>query len=113
MRWRRAWKRGAEVFQTWVQRRRGLGFLEEALLGGRILCEVRRQKLDGDRALEAGIAGLIDDAHPPWPSCETISYGPSWVPGNSVIGGGDYIVGLSRPVAGCAHATGAHARYTG
>ena len=47
-----------------VQRRGGLGFLEEPLFGGVVSRQTRGQQLDRDRALEAGIGGLVDHTHP-------------------------------------------------
>ena len=53
---------GADVGM--VQRGGGLGFLKEPLLSGVVFGQIRREELDGDRALEAGVRGLVDDTHP-------------------------------------------------
>ena len=34
------------------------------LPGSHVSCRINRQELDGDRALEAGVGSLVDDAHP-------------------------------------------------
>ncbi len=44
---------------------------------------MRRQYLDCDGAVEAGVAGAIHFAIPPAPTGLTISYGPSLVPEES------------------------------
>ena len=46
-----------------VQRRGRLGFLQEPLLGRLVAGQVRREELDGDLALEAGVLGRVDDPH--------------------------------------------------
>ena len=46
-----------------VQGRGGLGLLQEPLLGRVISGQVRWQELDRDRALQAGVTGLVDHAH--------------------------------------------------
>src|SRR5262249_21252437 len=50
-----------------VQLRRGLRLAQEASLDLTAECELWRQDLDGDRALESAILGAIDHAHPAAP----------------------------------------------
>src|SRR5678815_4284043 len=45
--------------------RSGLCFLQKARADLRAKRELRRQQLDGDRALQAFVARLVDDAHSP------------------------------------------------
>ena len=52
---------GADV--RMIEGRRGLGFLQEPLLGGLVAGQIRWQQLNGDLALEAGILREVDDAH--------------------------------------------------
>src|SRR5437879_3254365 len=47
-----------------TQSRCGLGFLNKPLFAGRIGDLFRRQDLDGNEAVEVGVAGFIDDTHP-------------------------------------------------
>jgi hypothetical protein len=46
------------------QSRDGAGLVREARPATRIACGVTRQHLDGDVAIESGITGLVDFAHP-------------------------------------------------
>ena len=46
-----------------VERRGGLGFLDEAGLGGLVAGQVPRQELEGERAAEPRVEGMVDDAH--------------------------------------------------
>jgi hypothetical protein len=46
-----------------IQRRRGLGFAPETLKRLPILRQILRKKLEGHKAAEAGVLGLVDDAH--------------------------------------------------
>jgi hypothetical protein len=46
-----------------VQRRGSAGFAAEALQRQRIAGNVVGQELQGDKAAQAGILGLVDDAH--------------------------------------------------
>ena len=52
-----------------VQRRDGSGFAIEPLAQIGIGGDVRGQDLDGDRAIEAGIARLVDLAHAAGANC--------------------------------------------
>ena len=47
-----------------IQGRRSLGLALEAGEGFRVLANFIGQELEGDKALEAGVFGLVDDAHP-------------------------------------------------
>ena len=47
-----------------VQSGRGLGLLEEALLGGLVAGQVGWQQLDRHTPIQPGIVGRVDDAHP-------------------------------------------------
>ncbi len=47
--------------------------------------DVLGQDIDGDRAVEAGVAGFVHLPMPPAPRAETISYGPSRTPGASAM----------------------------
>ena len=47
-----------------VERGRGPGLLDEALLRGLELGDVRGEELEGDEALESGILRLVHDSHP-------------------------------------------------
>ena len=46
-----------------VQRRGGLGFLEEALLSGVVTRQVGRKQFDGDTAIKTGVSRRIDNPH--------------------------------------------------
>ena len=46
-----------------VERRGGFGFADEAFVGLRIGAKVGSQKFEGDRPVEAGVVGFVDDAH--------------------------------------------------
>ena len=48
-----------------VQRGRGARFAAEPFEGERGAGEIDRQELQSDKAAEAGVLGLIDDAHAP------------------------------------------------
>jgi hypothetical protein len=39
------------------------GFVHESLLGFRVACEVGREELKGDGAIEPEVLGFVDDAH--------------------------------------------------
>ena len=52
---------GADI--RMVERRSGLGFEHEPLVGEAVACEVRRQYLERHLAIESRIAGLIHDSH--------------------------------------------------
>ena len=45
------------------QGRGRFGFLEKTLLGDLVAGQVRWQQFDGNRPIQPGITGLIDDAH--------------------------------------------------
>jgi hypothetical protein len=60
-----------------IQRRNGSRFAFEAFAEGGIGGEGRGQDLDGDRSIEARIAGAIDVARPPSPSFSMTRYGPT------------------------------------
>ncbi len=47
-----------------IQRRGGPRFLHETALSLGVGRLVRRQNLDGDQALQVGVAGLVDYPHP-------------------------------------------------
>jgi hypothetical protein len=47
-----------------VERGRGLRLLHEAALAFRIRDALRRQNFDGDVAVQVGVEGLVDHAHP-------------------------------------------------
>ena len=48
-----------------VQRRGGLGLLEEPLLDRVVASQIRREELDRHMPIQAGIMGLVDDPLPP------------------------------------------------
>ena len=49
-----------------AQRRSRFGLLHEAPLALRIGHLFRRQHLDGDEAVQMGVAGFVHDSHPPF-----------------------------------------------
>ena len=79
-----------------VERRGGLGFLEEPLLGGVVLGQIRRQELDGHRALEAWVTSLIHDAHAALAKLADDGIRAEGGTGLEGHGGAEYIAGLSQ-----------------
>ena len=71
-----------------------MGFLEEPLLGGVILRQIRWQELDGDRTFEAWVSGLIDDAHPAAAKLGDDLVGAELGTGGQGHARGKYIAGL-------------------
>jgi hypothetical protein len=47
-----------------VERRRGLGFLDEASLGLLVVRQLGRRELEGDRPVQPRVLGAVHDAHP-------------------------------------------------
>ncbi len=47
-----------------VERRGCFGFVDEALLVFLILTQMRRQKLESNKAVEFRVLGFVDHAHP-------------------------------------------------
>ena len=47
-----------------IERGGGLGFLHEAALAFRVGDPLGRQDLDGDEAVQVGVTGFVDHAHP-------------------------------------------------
>jgi hypothetical protein len=67
-----------------IDRRDRHRFATKALARLRVRGRLLRQQLDRDLALEARVQGTIHDAHPPVPSVDRISYGPSRAPAGRV-----------------------------
>ena len=96
-----------------IQRGGGSGFLREALLALDVRDRFRRQDLDGDEAIEAGIARFVDDTHPSFAECrDDLRSGPGvgrscGITGRSIHGGSridaqERGCAIERPDAFCA-----------